>query len=408
VSGDKRNLGGVSEDHAEAVHFVLIEDDSPEQIERESEKPARPLGIIIDTEDGTPITPTVEVDLGPPLTEAPSRPRKGVGIYATASLAVLATVYWAMTIAKWIADQFHRDSALGYAILPFVIAALLSSIWWIWTEISAWRRLVIADRLRAALSDSDRSQADRDRFLAALRHLEATVEGPRGAEIAAFLKAKVGNRDADELRVVFDHDVIYPMDEAAPTAVHRAVYDSFFVGLVSPTPITDTTVFVVRAIGMIRAVAVAYGHRPGKLGLYRLIRRILADVAILSGVMILMSRASSVVGHAIHGVSDVASTALTAVHPIAGAAVGVVGEITGDVADTVAKEIADAITAATRMAKLGLLAIAASRPIDLSSDRKAEISVHLKEMVFTLRRTAQRRRELAATAGAPSPSQRLG
>jgi hypothetical protein len=33
--------------------------------------------------------------------------------------------------------------------------------------------------------------------------------------------------------------------------------------LLSPTEITDTAAFVIRAMGMIRGVAGAYGHRPG-------------------------------------------------------------------------------------------------------------------------------------------------
>ena len=40
MTGDKRDLGGMSADHPQAVHFVMIEDDSPEQNEREPERPA--------------------------------------------------------------------------------------------------------------------------------------------------------------------------------------------------------------------------------------------------------------------------------------------------------------------------------------------------------------------------------
>lgn len=399
MSGDKGNPGGALAGDPEATHFVVIDDDSPEQIKLAPKERPEPLAVVIDTEDEAPITPTIEVAPVPPP-EPPSRRRRGVGIYAVASLAALAAVYWVVTIGEWVRDQFHHHSALGYAILPFVIAALIFSVWWIWSEISAWRRLVIADELRADLSDTDHSHVNRERFLAALRRLEAAMDEPWRDDISAFLKTKVGNRGADELQVIFDHEVVYPMDAAALTAVHRAVYDSFFLGLVSPTPITDTTAFVVRAIGMIRGVATAYGHRPGKLGLYRLIRRILADIAILSGVMILMSRASSVVGHAIHRSSQLLAGGLTLGHPIAGALVGLVGEVTGDAADAVGKEIADAIAAATRMAQMGLLAVAVSRPVALSGERKSEISTGLREMIFTLRRTGQQRRGSEAAAGA--------
>ena len=328
-----------------------------------------------------------------------------MGTYAVASLAILLVVYGAVSLAEWVQDQFHRHIALGYTIVPFIVAAFLFPVWWLWSEISAWRRLVIADRLRADLSDTGQSQMDRDRFLSTLRHLEATMEGPQGGAIATFLKGVNANRGADELRIILDHDVIYPMDEAALSAIHRAVYDSFFLGLVSPTPITDTAAFVLRGTGMIRGVAIAYGHRPGKLGLYRLIRRILADIAILSGVMIIMGRASSVVGHAVHHGSRAVSGALKAsgdpISGTVGTVVGAIGELAGDVTEAVAEEIADAVTAATRMAQLGLLAITVSRPVTLTAERKTDISSRLRTMIFTLRRTGQQRREIEAKADFP-------
>ena len=365
---------------------MVIDDDSPGKVQGETEKRTGPLGIVIETDDETPISPTIEVVASSPP-EPPLQHGRRVGTYAVASLAILMVVHWAVSLAEWFQDQFHRHSALGYAILPFTIAALLFSIWWLWGEISAWRHLVIADRLRADLSDTGQSQMDRDRFLSSLRHLAATMEGPQGSAIATFLKGVNGNRGADELRIILDHDVIYPMDEAVLTAIHRAVYDSFFLGLVSPTPITDTAAFVIRATAMIRGVATAYGHRPGKLGLYRLIRRMIADVAILSGVMMLMGRASSEVGHVIHQGSRAVGALAAGAHPILGTVVSAAGTLAGDASDAVAEEVADAVTAATRMAQLGLLAITVSRPITLSGERKRDMSSRLRNMVFTLRRS---------------------
>jgi uncharacterized membrane protein YcjF (UPF0283 family) len=307
-------------------------------------------------------------------------------------------VYWVVSLGEWVQDQFHRHSTLGYALLPLMIAAFFFSMWWFWSEISAWRRLVIADRLRGDLSETGQSQVDRNRFLSTLRHLAATMKEPQSSSIGLFLKEANEKRGADELRIVLEHDVIYPMDDGALNAVYRAIYDGFFLGLVSPSPITDTAAFVIRATGMIRSVAMAYGHRPGKLGLYRLIRRILADIAILSGVMIVMGRASSVVGHVIRwgtrGV-EVLAVAHGVPVPIAHGVAGI-GGLVADATDAVAEEIADAVAAATRMAQLGLLAITVSRPITLSAARRAEMSSRLREMVLTLRRTGHQSRELVS------------
>ena len=369
--------------------FTVIDDDFPA-----SEPEHLVRSFVIETDDATPIRPATEI-VALPVPEPPSRSRRGAGTYAVASLAILLGVYWVVSLAEWVDDQISRHSPLGYATLPFIAAALLFSVWWLWGEVLAWRRLVIADRLRADLSDTGHSQIDRDRFLSTLGHLAATMEGPQGQAIATFLQSVDNHRGADELRIILDHDVIFPMDDAAVTVIHRAVYDSFFLGLISPTPITDTAAFVLRATAMIRGVATAYGHRPGKLGLYRLIRRMIADVAILSGVMILMGRASSVMGQAINQASRAAATAVKASGvPVVGTLIGAAGELTGDVTEAVSEEIAEAVTAATRMAKLGLLAITVSRPITLNAERKRDMSSCLRRMVFTLRRSGQQKQQL--------------
>jgi putative membrane protein len=388
MNDEKRDISSPAPAGA-AGSFVVIDDDAPESVQKKSDERTGPRAIVIETDDQTPITPTSEANVLPP---PPDLPRHGIGAgtYAVASLVALLLVYWTFSLVHWV----KRNGVLGYAILPFVVTAVSFSVWWLWSEISAWRRLTIADRLRADLSDTGQGATDTDRFLSALRHLEATMEGPQRRAVAEFLNKVDANRGADELRIILDHDVVHPMDDHALAAVHRAVYDSFFLALISHTPITDTAAFVIRAIGMIWAVAVTYGHRPGRMGLYTLVRRMLADVTILSSVTILVGRASSGIHDLIkmgaHGTGAVLGAA---VNPMLGTAVSAAGELAADAAEAVAEEIADAVTAAARTAKLGLLAIAVSRPITLSADREAELSSGLRGMILNLRRAGQQRLE---------------
>jgi putative membrane protein len=394
MNDEKRDIGspvpaGRAAGSFEVIEVIDIDDDAPESVQKKSDERTDPLLIVMDTDDETPITPTREddVDVPPPSPDL-SRYSIGAGTYAVASLVALLLVYWTFSLVHWV----KRNGVLGYGIiLPFVVTAALFSVWWLCSEILAWWRLAKADRLRADLSDTGQSPTDTDRFLSALRHLEATMEGPQRRAVAEFLSKVDRNRGADELRVILDHDVIHPMDDDALAAVHRAVYDSFFLALISHTPITDTAAFVIRAIGMIWAVAVAYGHRPGKVGLYRLVRRMLADVAILSSVTILMGRASSGVHNVIEKTAHLATGALSGAHPVAGMTVGAAGGLLADVTEAVAEPISDAATAAARTAQLGLLAIAVSRPITLSADRKADLSSRLRRMIFSLHRAGQQR-----------------
>src|SRR3954447_4569669 len=84
---------------------------------------------------------------------------------------------------------------------------------------------------RIDLSKNGPGQADRECFLAAVAHLQATMDSQQKAAVTAFLAMKHDGRDTSELRIIFSHDVVHPMDEVALSAVHRAVYDSFFLGL---------------------------------------------------------------------------------------------------------------------------------------------------------------------------------
>lgn len=402
MSGEKCDVSGAAPATAqEGAPFVVIDDDAPEQGQQKPAEPTGTLGVVIETDDETPITPTREPVLPPPPPALPER-SVGAGTYAVVSLVALVVVYWAVSFSNWVYDQFARHGVLGYAILPFVVAAAVLSARWIWGEISAWRRLVITDRLRAELSATHQSPADTDRFLSALGNLEAAIEESQGRSVAAFLKNVNVNRGADELRIIFDHDVLHPMDEAALATIHRAVRDIFFLSLVTPTLIGDTVGFALRAIGMIRGVAMAYGHRPGKLGLYGLVRRMLADVTILAGVEIVMHRVSSMATGLLREAKPVVSGVAAGVagtvaglvvgpgagklaRQFAGKAAEMGGEMTADLMDAFGEEIAEAATAAARMAKLGLLAITVSRPLTLTPDKRQEISSRLRAMIFGLR-----------------------
>jgi uncharacterized membrane protein YcjF (UPF0283 family) len=215
------------------------------------------------------------------------------------------------------------------------------------------------------------------------------MDGRQRAAVHSFLSSAGDTRGADELRIMFGEAVLRSMDDEALWAVQRAVYDTFFLALVSPTVLTDTAAFVVRATVMIKAVATAYGHRPGKLGLYRLLKRVLADVALLSGVMIVMGRAAGSVGGLIRDVSNLAGAATDAHLPGMGGTVRSVGQLAAGATEAVGVQIADATVAASRTAQLGLLAITVSRPITLSVERRNALSAQLRSMIFSLRRAKQ-------------------
>ena len=279
MSGNRKNESDITPPGL----FMVIEESDPLEQHPSEPKSSAAFGAVIETDDETPITPATEApeSLETTIEDFPKR-RAGVGIWAIGSVAALVIMYLTVSIGEWVYDQFHRDHVLGYVILAFIVPACVFLISWLWHEIYAWKRLAIVDEIRVDLSDSGQSQADRDRFLTAVQRLQVSMERPQRVAVHSFIVgAHDSLDDTNKLRDTFDRDVMHPMDDVALSIIRKAVYDSFFLGLLSPTPITDTAVFIVRAVGMIRGVAGAYGHRPGKLGLLGLMKRILADLTIL-------------------------------------------------------------------------------------------------------------------------------
>jgi hypothetical protein len=108
----------------------------------------------------------------------------------------------------------------------------------------------------------------------------------------------------------------------------------------------------------------------------------------LFGVAVIMSHASNLVGSAIRGGARAGAAAVGMVGiPIAPDLIRGAGEAVGDVVDVAAMEISEALTAAGRMAKLGLVAIAVSRPVELNRQRRSELAAELRKLVLTLRRS---------------------
>jgi hypothetical protein len=203
--------------------------------------------------------------------------------------------------------------------------------------------------------------------------------------------------EAIELRNDFDYRIVHPMDDQAVTAVYHAIRDIFFLSLVSPKLITETALFSIRAAGMIRAAAYAYGQKPGRLGLMRLIKHVLADAALLSTTMIVMRGLSHQLGNLIRKGSDFvaggAAFAVDAYYPGIGTAIGSgvrkVGDVAASATESIDVELVDSFTAAMRMAQLGLLTITVVRPMTLSKERRQELYNQLEKRVFLLRRQAR-------------------
>jgi putative membrane protein len=123
-----------------------------------------------------------------------------------------------------------------------------------------------------------------------------------------------------------------------PSAVLRA----FGITAISPTALTDAAFFLVFGVRMVRAIASSYGHRPTAATTMHLLRRLVVEAGKLGAV-------------------DIATTSLAQ-------------QLGGAVAERVATTAADALYAAYRMARLGIIVMDLCRPIPFGEDEVPSVS----------------------------------
>lgn len=326
----------------------------------------------------------------------PPHPSEPVGVPRAAILfgaaMILALAGW---LIDWMVAAFLAHSIGGLVLSPILMIVLWSATAWLWRELRSWRGLAVAEELQWDLSCPCESEADEDRFRAALATLFTRAREPLfvrfagGADMAA---------DVAVLRDSLDRIGLRGMDRTAADAIRGGARDVFFLSLVSTNALIEAVIFTVRALGLIRRVAAAYECRPGGFGLVRLARHIFTDIALLPVGMLVALEAGREAGTAIRHVAHGAQAAASAAHPLAGVAVGAIGHAVGAVAEGVTPRVAEATLAAGRMAHFGLLAAAIVRPVAFSEPGYRETRNGIYRQIVGLRRDAvgSRKRESAA------------
>src|SRR5258708_23294121 len=90
-----------------------------------------------------------------------------------------------------------------------------------------------------------------------------------------------------------------PLDQEARRLVSSAAQRVSIVTAVSPRALIDVLFVFAASLRMIRQLARLYGGRPGPLGMVRLMRHVIAHLAITSGIAASDSLVQQVLGHGI-------------------------------------------------------------------------------------------------------------
>jgi len=197
------------------------------------------------------------------------------------AVSLLASLALALALDSLVRAAFERADWLGWAALALVGLAALAALAVLLREMLGLMRLrrvlrlrKLAQRLveapdeagvaalRARLEELYARRADMRWALERLRAHEAAVLSP-----------------VERLRLL-EVELMAPLDVQARRILLRAARDVAALTAIVPSPALDVLIVGLRNVRMVRQLAALYGGRPGLLGGWKLLRMVLAHLAL--------------------------------------------------------------------------------------------------------------------------------
>ena len=265
--------------------------------------------VVVDAED-TSRTPrgtiqiTREADpaqLPVPL-EIPVLARRGFrwGAVFWGGVAGLVLLGLGLGVTQLIENLFTRSESLGILGLVFAFAAALALGVVTAREAFGLIRLATIEKLHAraasVLLSDDRAES---RGIVG-ELLKIAHQNPQLARARLTLQGHVDDiiDGADMIRLA-ERELMTPLDAEARRLVSQAAQRVSIVTAVSPRAVFDVLFVFVASLRLIRQLARLYGGRPGTLGMIRLLRHVIAHLAITGGLAASDSLVQQMLGHGI-------------------------------------------------------------------------------------------------------------
>src|ERR1700692_4155716 len=264
--------------------------------------------IVMDPDDSSRpsrgtvhVTPELDPALLPVPVEMPILPaRRGFrwGAVFWAAVAGLILLGVGLGVTRLIEDLFARSEGLGFLGLAFAFAAMLAFAVVVAREAFGLARLATIEKLhlRAAavlLSDDRMESRTIVQDLVKLAH-----QNPQRARARATLQGHADDIiDGADLIRLAERELMTPLDQEARRLVSSAAQRVSLVTAVSPRAVIDVLFVFAASLRCIRQLARLYGGRPGALGMIRLMRHVIAHVAITGGMAASDSLIQQVLGH---------------------------------------------------------------------------------------------------------------
>ncbi|QOZ32209.1 YcjF family protein [Bradyrhizobium sp. CCBAU 53421] len=216
------------------------------------------------------------------------------------SVAGLVVLGSGLGVINLVEDLFARNEGLGVLGLGLALIATVALAVVTTRELVGLARLATIEKLHLRAAEvliSDDRAASRAVVADLLKLAHRT---PQLARARSALQSHTDDiiDGADMIRLA-ERELMTPLDEEARRLVSTAAQRVSVVTAVSPRALFDVLFVFVASLRMIRQLARLYGGRPGALGMIRLLRHVIAHLAITGGMAASDSLIQQMLGHGI-------------------------------------------------------------------------------------------------------------
>jgi putative membrane protein len=201
---------------------------------------------------------------------------------AVAGAALLGAAAW---LLRLLSAALARDDWLGWSTLALLLIALLAGLMLVVREAVGFSRLSRLNRLRrevdAALASTD-AKRERRVALRLVRLYRARADVAWG--VRRFREHAGDVRDAGDLLILAEREIIAPLDEAARRLVLNSAKRVASVTALSPMLLIAVGYVLIECLRMLRALATLYGGRPGPMGAMRLAQLVMTHLIATGGI----------------------------------------------------------------------------------------------------------------------------
>ena len=255
-------------------------------------------GVEITPDEADPFI-GADLDTIEPLTVA--RPRRrglSLGKIAAGAFGLLLSLAIGLWLDGLIRDLFARSDWLGYAAMAVLAVGLLALFLLLAREVVGLYRLEAVQNLKA---DAEKAAAEgrKPAARAVVRQLMRLVSArPETARGRATLEASEEDIiDAPQLIELAERELLAPLDIRARGLILGASKRVSVVTAVSPRAIVDLAYVLFEVFRLVRAMAELYGGRPGTIGMLRLLRDVVAHLAVTGSIAVGDGLAQQILGH---------------------------------------------------------------------------------------------------------------